>query len=569
MAILPDDLSAFLVLSLPVEKRLALKLVPNNRTVAHHPSTSISHTDPAAQQPHRSPTLPQLPAITMSTFNALPAELVHEIAKCLAPTCCEDSKCDILTFRSIERRTWLIGNQHAFKYMTLYSQNPINESRLGMFARLSEPASDGCNIQDLVREVRVIMGPEICTEWSSDTLPESYYRPKVHNNFLKMLGKKDDELSAEERVVGEQYWEVFIKPYLESSLTMDFDAVDLRIRIDLGRFTHLQTVYADLQHDVLESSNPAWKMMEEFGLADKIWNFDKGCFRSLENTDEPEGQRIDYHNNGFLGKLLVSGLPPSVSKLRWLDRDLEWGDLNDYGSQSLAQITEFDGEFPPLFATESAELYFATINSLPRLRTLHMRFGSSGVEGRHEFQSTDRESYPATFLQAYFVGLSLPSLQTLCLDSFVMSVSVFASLLRLAAKHNIVLNLKELVMLRSMPDRAPTCDEAGLAPIMADYWIQLLQNARFDHLEYVSSGRMTFVGSLKCVGVAKGADILGPLWEETLNQKCMEVLELFMRTGLGISEVRRVLKSEGQRRYRESASYPYNVLPEHERWHFG
>lgn len=149
---------------------------------------------------------------------------------------------------------------------------------------------------------------------------------------------------------------------------------------------------------------------------------------------------MDYSNNGSLGSLIVNYLSPSVSSMRWLDRDLIWGQVFDWPGGPRLQITEFEGEFPPRFSTNPPGSYSAIVCNLPNHQTLCMRFGVSGTD-QHEFQTTGVEIYPATFCKTFFDSISLPKLRTLLLDSFVISSSVFACLLRLVARHDITLNL--------------------------------------------------------------------------------------------------------------------------------
>jgi hypothetical protein len=99
----------------------------------------------------------------MAIFRDLPAEIVHLIDKYLTPTCREEYKQNILNFCLVQNRTWIIANEYTFPYMTLYSSDPNHESRLGIFACSIAPDSDGLNVRDLVKEVRVVMPPEVST----------------------------------------------------------------------------------------------------------------------------------------------------------------------------------------------------------------------------------------------------------------------------------------------------------------------------------------------------------------------------------------------------------------------
>lgn len=500
----------------------------------------------------------------MATFNDLPAELIHLIAKRLAPTCCEDSKSDILNFRSIERRTWLISNQHAFHYMTLYFRNPLHESRLGKLGRLAQPDSNGCDIRRLVREVSVIAAVEVSLESTDEVLPDSFYRRKAHNIFLKFLGKSDRNIKNQERAASHLYWENFIQPYLKTH-TSD-EPFESRIQQDLACFTHLRTAYVDLQHDIPEWSSPAWSTMKSMGLAEEIWNFEEGCFQSLEDTDEPEDESIDYYNNGYLNLLLLDAIPSSVSCLKFLDKDLQW-DLGDSKGKTFGQVTDVEGRFPPEFGPQTGDTYAVALSNFSNLETLRIAPEKLPIEDRYQALTTNRAHHPARFLGEFFELVSLPRLKTVHIDNYLMSLTAMANVFRKAERQNIVLQLREPIILRSIPTTANTSDKAEMAANMADYWIRLLQNARYDFPEYVSSGQITFTGPIRCIGIPGGQDAMdGSFWEETLNQSCVDVLEHFMRTGLGISEVRRVLCSQGVRQYRERTEYRYDILPEDERW---
>jgi len=142
----------------------------------------------------------------MAVFDDLPAELVHRVTIYLTPTCCEDSKLNILAFRSVQRRTWRIANQYAFKYMTLYSHSPKDESRLGSLARLAQPDSNGSNIRDLVREVGVVMPLlELSLVHRDADPPVSFYHERVRVQFAKLLGKKEEYWAAEKEIASLNY----------------------------------------------------------------------------------------------------------------------------------------------------------------------------------------------------------------------------------------------------------------------------------------------------------------------------------------------------------------------------
>jgi len=171
------------------------------------------------------------------------------------------------------------------------------------------------------------------------------------------------------------------------------------------------------------------------------------------------------------------------------------------------------------------------------------------------------------FLPAILNNCPFAHLKEIHLSSYAVTISALASLFSTLAHGDSVLHLADLVVLRSIPNRVQSSDESESALWLTDYWIQLLQDARDHHPEYVSSGRIKFEGIWRCIGIPEGQDLTEwPLWEETLNQSCVDVLERFMRTGSGISEVRRVMECEGQQQYQERTEYQYEILPEHERW---
>jgi hypothetical protein len=110
----------------------------------------------------------------MATFDDLSSELVHEIANYLAPTCCEDSKHDILAFRSVDSRNWIVGNQHAFWYMTMNILSTSGKTKLGVFGSVARPDRSGCDVRNLIQQVRVMARPQIIRVSRVDT-DEAYY----------------------------------------------------------------------------------------------------------------------------------------------------------------------------------------------------------------------------------------------------------------------------------------------------------------------------------------------------------------------------------------------------------
>jgi hypothetical protein len=173
--------------------------------------------------------------------------------------------------------------------------------------------------------------------------------------------------------------------------------------------------------------------MESLGLVGKIWDYgDNECFCSLENTDDPEDERIDYHSNGDLGFHLLDAIPPSVTNLTWVDKHMNWR-FEKAAGRNLKQITEFEGQFPPKSDLHAAEWFAAGLSAFANLENLRMRPEALSMEDQHQHLTTYRHHYPSAFLHTFFDLLSLPQLKTIGVDGYVMSLSAMASLFRFVA----------------------------------------------------------------------------------------------------------------------------------------
>jgi len=304
----------------------------------------------------------------MAQFKDLPPELVHEVTKHLAPRRCEDLKHDILSFRAVERRTWLIANQHAFKYMTFYPSDPNDESSLGLFARLSKPDSGGCNIRDMVQEVYVVAARQLGPRVYDENLSESEYRRRAGELFCKMLDKKPTDLTSEEQVAGLNYWKLCRQPFVPQH---DIATIQYRLKEDLAKLPHLRSVYADAVEDVLDTKSGAWKTLTKLGLEDKIWNKDRRRFHSIDDEADAARDRIGYYTLGDFGMLLVGAIPPSVSRLKWTSC-FDWFVVEDYQRPLLEQIIEFNASLSPMSDRYLDEPDKSMISSFPRLEVLQL-----------------------------------------------------------------------------------------------------------------------------------------------------------------------------------------------------
>jgi len=90
----------------------------------------------------------------------------------------------------------------------------------------------------------------------------------------------------------------------------------------------------------MDTESPEWKSLEALSVADKIWDSSTQQLHSYNDEDEDEDVRFDWYSFGELGMLLLCSCPPSVSKLKWHDPDLDWFVPQPFILPNLARIAE-------------------------------------------------------------------------------------------------------------------------------------------------------------------------------------------------------------------------------------
>ncbi|KAH4977924.1 hypothetical protein HBI76_216540 [Parastagonospora nodorum] len=437
----------------------------------------------------------------MAQFKDLPAEILHEIAKCIAPTCCEDLKHDILSFRAVERRTWLIANQHAFKYMTLCVRNPKEESKLGLFARLSKPDLNGCNIIDMVREVCVVAPSKLIpVPHITIDLMESDYRRIAWEIFCRLLLKKAAQLTSDEQAAGRLYWELCMEPFLPLN---DSIVLGLRLQRDMAGLPQLRTVYANTDEDVLDHKSDDWKTLVSLGVGDTIWDTDERCFHRLDLKIGATGS-IHYSTRDNLGQLIVEALPPSVSTLKWQCHRLEWFEVKAYHQPVLCQIIEFSAELSPKERGYTMEAERSMIYDLQRVQVLQLSSVFTSLDLHAGCLNVYGINQTTEFLPT-LLDFNLPSsLKIVKLKDYVLTASGLKTILTHMALLRVALHLENLVMVHEIRNLCTSTGAAEVARVAADFWKCLLQDLCLDYAEYISSGLFNLIGSFVSIDVSDG-----------------------------------------------------------------
>lgn len=437
----------------------------------------------------------------MAQFKDLPAEIMHEIAKCIAPTRCEDLKHDILSFRAVERRTWLIANQHAFKYMTLCVRNPKEESKLGLFARLSKPDSNGCNIIDMVREVGVVAPSKVAPlRDTSRHLTEWDYRQRADKVFCRLLAKEAADLTSDEQAAGRIYWNLCMKPFLPLN---DSTVLGSRLKRDIAGLPKLRTVYANTEEDVLDQKSDDWKTLVRLGVGDTIWDTNQRCFHRLDRKIGAIGS-FYYSARDNLGQLIVEALPPSVSTLKWHCYRLEWFEVKVYHRHLLCQIVEFSAVLSPKEGSYTMEPERSMIYDLQRVQVLQLSSAFADLNlhaaGLNVYGINETTEFLPTLLNFNLP----PSLKTVKLKDYALTASGLGTILKHMVFLRVALHLENLVMVHEIRNLCTSVGASEVARVAADFWKCLLQDLCLEHPEYISSGLFNLIGNFASIDVSDG-----------------------------------------------------------------
>jgi hypothetical protein len=471
----------------------------------------------------------------MATFDDLPVELVHEIANYLAPTCCEDSKHDILAFRSVDSRSWIVGNQYAFRYMTMNIRSTSGKTKLGAFGSIARPDRSGCDVRNVIEHVRVMARPQIIRVSRIDT-DKAYYREVAEDIFLRMLGKNQEEMNKQEKTACKHYWTTCIEPYIRGFLPHSY--INPMIKKELKQFPRLNTVYVDTEHDIPNTKTAAWRAFEEVGVVDKIWNRQEKHLRSLYHNWP--GVDIDYFTDFCLILPLLEAIPPTVNKLKWSDRYVALPEAGYMNSAVMAQITEFDALMYPRGTFYAAD-HISTISNFPNLTTLRLFSGMSTLVSQYCKIDDDHASARLGFLQRMVDHLTLPKLKFIHVKGYPVGLRELAALLRLAARHNAKLCLEDMMLVRALPlsmqKKGPQEHQTG-----ADCWFQLAEVMRSHLPTYISGDLLSFEGKFTYVGAPENIES-GRVWEHSLQGSLLKMYQDFLYTQNGGDELRKELGS--------------------------
>jgi hypothetical protein len=471
----------------------------------------------------------------MMTFDDLPSELVHEIANYLAPTCCEDSKHDILSFRSVDSRNWIVGNQHACRFMTMNILSTSGKTKLGAFGSIARPDRSGCDVRNLTQHVRVMARPQIMRVTRADT-DKSYYREVAEDVFLRMLGKNQEEMNKQEKTACKHYWTTCIEPYIRGFLPHSY--INPMIKKELKQFPRLNTVYVDMEHEIPNTKTAAWRALEEVGVADKIWNRQEKHLRSLYHTWL--GVDIDYFTDFRLILPLLDAIPPSVNKLMWSDRYVALPEAGSMDSAVMAQITEFDALMYPRGAFYATD-HINTISCFSNLATLRLFSGKSTLASQYYKIDDDYASVRLSFLQRMVDHLTLPRLKFVHVKGYPVGLRELAALLRFAARHNAKLCLEDMMLVRALPlsmqKNGPQEHQTR-----ANCWFQLSEVIQSHLPAYMSGNHLSFEGKFTYVGAPENIKS-GCVWEHTLQGSLLKMYQDFLHTQNGAEELREELGS--------------------------
>ena len=467
----------------------------------------------------------------MASFDDLPTELVHNVAYHLAPTCCRDSKQDILAFRAVERRTWLVANKLAFKYMTLYVQDPARCTKLGTFGQKAKLDLLGCDIRSLVQEVWFLMPPEIhireyaCSFAKCD---KNFYKQKARRIFLHLLQKEEPDLSARERKACQYYWKLCIKPYIVGP----FSGIDITQRItdDLKNFPNVRTMNAGLGHHILNTSSIAWRALEQVGITSQIYDKLKDQFHPLpDGASLKEDLSIDYSSDRVLKLNLLRALPPSVTSLKCNNGQDELNPEFFMDKTMITQITEFDA------GLDQRRLLFLGLNEIiyplfPNLQTLHLRSGLTkeeqyGLWGDNCYIIQERIAILPKLLSSIS---SLVYLETLHVNGYVVSIAGFIAILKFAASHKFTLILENMMLIRVIQKNPLSL----AATEICDFWPRLSKLSWSNFPEYMSSGQIHLKTAITCVSVPLyPGESSDTVVEHSLSGSLMAMFQEFMHTG--------------------------------------
>jgi hypothetical protein len=123
------------------------------------------------------------------------------------------------------------------------------------------------------------------------------WRPPVEKYFLSLLKKKLCDLNKDELRAYECYWNFCFKRSMDLKSPK---AMQKRIRLDLKNFPNLNSLYADPRQISIDKSSKEWKLMEEIGVAHRIWDDEKGRFHMVKYYEDKDGPEFADEGLSFI-----------------------------------------------------------------------------------------------------------------------------------------------------------------------------------------------------------------------------------------------------------------------------
>ncbi len=513
----------------------------------------------------------------MASFNSLPTELLHSIAKHLAPRRYEDTKNDILAFRLIKRQTWLVANRYAFKYMTLHVQDPAAQSKLGHFGQEVLKDASGFDARCSVKEVRFTLDPMIVAPemtLASDSMDytwrtrDKWFRKHAQDIFIKALGKNEgEELNEEEKMLNGHYWKLCVEPYLPQQCRhaeyhgYEKQRLETRIQEDLAHFSNVQTISIDLESHVLDKRNESYRILAKKGLIDHFWNEKNQELvsffrRNPENHDlcggtmhsmpmgNSWGRIIVYDDFRTQGWNLFHVLPRSVTKIIWRGDHMGRAGWELYGNSiseiKLAQIIEMELTCNPMGRSPTS---YAKDFALPNLLSLTLDSGITPKTPNKKRITSYINPIHCNFLSPILPFISAaPRLKNLYVRDYAVSSVGWEHILTYVYSRNVNIVLSDMIFYKELAPIDPSTDPyEGVAEKLSFRWLDLVVYTRDKILGLVEFGLVSLKGTFRTIHHRPTPQVV---WEQTLSEAVVGMLERYLRTGVGECEIRKKLSSE-------------------------
>ncbi len=440
----------------------------------------------------------------MPSFHDIPNELVLNIARYLVPARCEELNVDIFAFRAVERRVRLVTNDLAFERITLFLQDSTRCLKFRNFCRMGSLDAAGRDMRKYVKEVRFFSAP--CIHMPSDysrggkLYQYGPWKGPALQNFRKILKlEEDQDLEASSTAAFKHFWELCIQSYRSCSGDVEFPRDGFPQT--LAHLTNLTAVSIDSDHHYPDTSSPAWRALQEFGIIDQVYDKQRKCFLPPpeNNTGPFTPNPIVYKSFGAQVKLAVlRALPISVTKLSCdhIGQESMRGDTLQ--NSVLRHITYFDICMDRSRFTSDFRHFRDMTVLLPNLKTLRL----TTYPEKQRLYSVWRDPFSVNFhvnnipkIVRYIADLQY--LETFHVDGHIVDTTAIMDMIEYAADRHLTLVLENIMILRAVQLHLRPCYMYDIC----DYWISLARLARRKFPDYMSSGRVQLRGALICVSV--------------------------------------------------------------------